>query len=325
MWNCITGNNEFNGQGCILADEMGLGKTLSTIALMWTMLKQGPNGIPLISKAVVVAPCSLVANWQREFRKWLGPERLNALLVDGTGDSAADSVKMFVNASKKVCPVLIISYEQFRKHEETINNCSACGLLVCDEGHRLKNSIGNKTIHALSRFSSRKRIILTGTPIQNDLEEFYAMVNFVNPQVLGSLPVFKWVYAGPIEKSRDKTATQDEQQLGEQRSLELARLTSSFILRRTTEVLCQFLPPKTEYSVFCCPSDEQLQCYHKIIQSRDCTQLLESNTSGGQAVLILIGKLKKVCNHPMLVDAHQTNENINIASKHSNNFQGKVK
>jgi len=116
-------------------------------------------------------------------------------------------------------------------------------LIVCDEGHRLKNG-GIKTTQALASMDTPRRIILSGTPIQNDLEEFFCMCDFVNKGVLGSYASFKRVCETPILLAREPGATDEEKALGEARSAELTRLTSQFILRRTSAILSKYLPPK---------------------------------------------------------------------------------
>ena len=111
------------------------------------------------------------------------------------------------------------------------------GLLVCDEAHRLKNSAGNKTINALRSIATPRKVLLTGTPIQNKLSEFFAMADFCNPSILQDLATFKRVYQIPIEKGRNKRASQEEKRLGEERSAQLAEFTRAFVLRRTADLL----------------------------------------------------------------------------------------
>src|SRR4051812_36755085 len=136
----------------------------------------------------------------------------------------------------KVTVVLVISYETFRKHSRTLNRCVGFELLICDEGHRLKSCQGNKTISALDASPTLRRVILTGTPLQNQLDEFFAVISFVNPQVLGKDPAkFKAVFQTPIEKGRDKDASQSDREIANLRSQELANITKPFILRRTSE------------------------------------------------------------------------------------------
>ena len=86
MYDCVTGVKIEGSHGCIMADEMGLGKTLQCITLLWTLLRQGPDCCPLIDKAIVVAPSSLVKNWYNELKKWLG-DRVNPLAIDGGNEA----------------------------------------------------------------------------------------------------------------------------------------------------------------------------------------------------------------------------------------------
>ena len=161
LYKCVMGNKNA-GLGAILADEMGLGKTLQCIALMWTLLKQGPCGYPICKKCIVITPSSLVNNWKSEFKKWLGDERVKVWGLTA-GES---SVKDF--ASSPLYSVLVISYEMFRKN---INELLLIewGIVVCDEGHRLKNT-GAKIGEALFKLPCKRRVILTGTPVQNNLK-----------------------------------------------------------------------------------------------------------------------------------------------------------
>ncbi|XP_068093765.1 DNA repair and recombination protein RAD54B isoform X2 [Hyperolius riggenbachi] len=292
LYECIMGMRVPGQYGAILADEMGLGKTLQCIALIWTLLRQGPyGGRPVIKRALIVTPGSLVKNWRKEFQKWLGTERMRVFAVDQD-----HKVEEFILSP--LYPVLIISYEMLLRSLEQFQNLGF-DLIICDEGHRLKNS-SIKTTSALSNLSCSKRIILSGTPIQNDLQEFFALINFVNPGILGSLSTYRKIYEEPILKFREPSAAQEEKHLGEERASELARLTGLFILRRTQEVINKFLPPKTESIVFCRPSMFQLELYRKLLSSglvRSCLQGLGENSPH----LVCIGALKKLCNHPSLL------------------------
>jgi SNF2 family DNA or RNA helicase len=319
LWQCIVGLRDMAGFGAILADEMGLGKTLQAITLVYTALKQSASGRPLASKAVIVCPSSLVANWRREFRKWLGDQKCRPIAVTKSGKAAEDAVKDFCLSSASVAPVLIISYEQFRKYSPMINGSTvagtddegapveggqAVGLLVCDEGHRLKNSDGNQTIAALNACPTRRRVILTGTPIQNRLDELYACCSFANPDILGPLPTFRRVFQLPIQRGRDKSATPAEQAIGSERSRELARVASQFVLRRTQRILDKYLPPKTESIVFCNPTECQLSMYSHILRSasmRRAERLRQGASAATAEALMAINVLRKLCNSPTLL------------------------
>ncbi|XP_046320749.1 DNA repair and recombination protein RAD54B isoform X2 [Marmota monax] len=282
-----------NGRcGAILADEMGLGKTLQCISLIWTLQCQGPYGGKLvIKKTLIVTPGSLVNNWRKEFQKWLGSERIKVFTVDQ--DHKVDD---FIKST--FYTVLIISYEMLLRSLDQIKNVKF-DLLICDEGHRLKNS-AIKTTTALISLSCEKRIILTGTPVQNDLQEFFALIDFVNPGILGTLSSYRKIYEEPIIMSREPSASEEEKKLGERRAAELTCRTGLFILRRTQEVINKYLPPKIENVVFCRPSALQIELYRKLLNSqtvRFCLQGLLENSPH----LICIGALKKLCNHPCLL------------------------
>ncbi|XP_060591362.1 DNA repair and recombination protein RAD54B-like [Ruditapes philippinarum] len=304
LYECVMGYRNYSGQGAILADDMGLGKTLQCISLIWTLYKQGPyGGKPVAKRILVITPGSLVKNWHQEFKKWLGFERLQVYAV-----SSDKKVEDFMKTS--LYPVLIISYEMFVRMFETLQQLTF-DLIVCDEGHRLKNT-NIKTTSLIMSLPTQRRVVLTGTPIQNDLQEFFSIVEFCNPGVLGTSAGFRRVYEDPIVASRQPGATKEEISLGEERGVELSRMTQMFILRRTQEINNKYLPPKRDIVLFCRPSALQLTLYQQLLRC----QLIRSCLSGsmsGSPHLICIGALKQLCNHPSLVYKksleHEDNKN----------------
>ncbi|NWX84026.1 RA54B protein, partial [Nothoprocta pentlandii] len=292
LYECVMGMRVSGRFGAILADEMGLGKTLQCISLVWTLLRQGVYGCkPIVKRALIVTPGSLVKNWKKEFQKWLGSERIKVFTVDQD-----HKVEEFI--SSPLYSVMIISYEMLLRSLDQIQ-ATEFNLLICDEGHRLKNS-SIKTTTALTSLSCERRIILTGTPIQNDLQEFYALIEFVNPGILGSISTYRKIYEEPIVRSREPSATKEEKELGETRAAELTRLTGLFILRRTQEVINKFLPPKKESILFCRPTALQLELYRKLLNSRVIRSCLQGRLENSLH-LLCIGALKKLCNHPCLL------------------------
>ncbi|WIA33078.1 hypothetical protein OEZ86_006234 [Tetradesmus obliquus] len=299
LYECVMGLRSDQYSGCLLADEMGLGKTLQVIALLWTLLRQGPEGSPVARKAIVVAPATLVANWGKEVNKWLGSERLRFIQLP-QGPEAAAKVQDFKLGN--VWRLLIGSYETLRKHTEAL--AGVCDVLVCDEGHRLKATGGNKTIDALQQLGCKRRIVLTGTPLQNNLQELHALLSFAVGDVLGTASQFKRIYGDPITRSRDKDASSKERELGAARAEELQRQTATFILRRTQEVLSKHLPPLAVHTVFCQPSPLQVEVYRGLLRSKKMTSLLYgagSGTGDSEGVLPAITLLRKLCNHPKLL------------------------
>ncbi|KAK9848941.1 hypothetical protein WJX84_006451 [Apatococcus fuscideae] len=297
-----------NHCGAILADEMGLGKTLQIITLVWTLLKQGPQGRPSLRKVLVVTPSSLTLNWAAEIKKWLGTERLKAMVLQA-GSEAPQQVSDWKFGT--IWNVMIASYESIRKYCSQL--AGTAGLLICDEGHRLKTAQGNKTIDALLKLCCQRRIILTGTPVQNNLDEFYAMMEFVNPGLLGSLASFKRIFEAPITKGRDRNATAEEQQLGKARTRELGKMIDTVVLQRTSEVNQRYLPCLSTFVLFCRPSPFQITLYKEVLKSKTVASLLGSSDTK-EGVLHIITMLKKLCNHPDLLrlkDADEEQGTIN--------------
>lgn len=196
----------------------------------------------------------------------------------------------------KAYHVMIIGYEKLTKVQKELQGASGIDIVICDEGHRLKTST-NKAASAIKTLSTERRVILSGTPVQNDLAEFYTMVDFVNPNILSKYTTFKREFETPIMKSRQPGAAEKDLEKGEARSEELANLTGKFILRRTAEILDKYLPPKTEYVVFCRPTDAQRQIYRTVISTQAFATALNSPAVSLELIMIL----KKVCNSPSLL------------------------
>ncbi|KAJ3555036.1 hypothetical protein NP233_g12298 [Leucocoprinus birnbaumii] len=277
LYKCTTGMVVENQYGCIMADEMGLGKTLQCIALMWTLLRQSPHaGKPTIEKCIIACPSSLVKNWANELVKWLGKDTVTPLAIDGKGGKPVliPKVQQWVAARGRnvTQPVMIVSYETLRTLTPYLAGCPV-GLLLCDEGHRLKNG-ESLTFTALNGLDVRRRVILTGTPIQKNFENI-------------------------IIRGRDSDASDTHKADSEKKLKELGSLVMKFIIRRTNDLLSKYLPVKYEHVVFCGLSDFQLSLYRLFITSPEIKALLRGTES---QPLKAINLLKKLCNHPDLLN-----------------------
>ncbi|EGV63284.1 DNA-dependent ATPase protein rad54 [Yamadazyma tenuis] len=302
LYRCTSGLIDPKAKGCIMADEMGLGKTLQCIALMWTLLKQSPRGRKTISKCIIVCPSSLVRNWANEIIKWLGEGVLTPLAIDGKSvknSEIGDSLKQWSVASGRnvVRPVLIISYETLRRHVDKLSGTEV-GLMLADEGHRLKNG-DSLTFNALNELRCERRVILSGTPIQNDLSEYFSLLNFSNPNYLGTRNDFRRNYENDILRGRDADASDKERESGDKKLNELTTLVSRFIIRRTNDILSKYLPIKYEHVIFVNLSPLQTKLYNFFITSPEIKKLLKGH---GSQPLKAIGLLKKLCNHPNLLN-----------------------
>ncbi|KAJ8279404.1 hypothetical protein COCON_G00064700 [Conger conger] len=300
LWDCVTGRRIGDSFGCIMADEMGLGKTLQCIALMWTLLRQSPDAKPEIDKAIVVSPSSLVRNWSNEVGKWLG-NRIQPLAIDGGSKEEIDrKLENFMaqHGLRVPSPILIISYETFRLHTNVLHK-GKVGLVICDEGHRLKNS-DNQTYLALNTMNAQRRVLISGTPIQNDLLEYFSLVHFVNAGILGTAQEFKKRFEVPILKGRDADASDEDRQCGEEKLKELIGIVNRCLIRRTSDILSKYLPVKIEQVVFCRLTPLQTELYKQFLkQAKPAEELQKGKIS--MSSLSSITTLKKLCNHPALV------------------------
>ncbi|CAL8470234.1 g9776 [Coccomyxa elongata] len=303
MFECVTGLRDFGGNGCILADDMGLGKTLQGIALLWTLLQSGHEvlgGDPLAKRVIICCPTSLVSNWDSECGKWLKGRVRTLPLSESSREDVISSISDFLRPNT-MYQVLIVSYETFRLHAERFKGDNACDLLICDEAHRLKNdqTLINK---ALDSLACKRRVLLSGTPMQNHLDEFFAMVDFCNPGVLGTPSQFRRYYEGPIVAGREPDATEEVVAKGAERSSELSAIVNNFILRRTNSLLSAHLPPKVVEVVCCRPSPLQVDLYNHFLASNAAQRVLNAaNTKGKASALTAINALRKLCGHPKLI------------------------
>lgn len=276
---------------------MGLGKTLQCITLLWTLLRQSPECKPTINKAIIVCPSSLVKNWYNEFGKWLA-NRVNCFAVEN--GSKEDTTKNLENymasqSQRTGTPVLIISYETFRIYSAILNS-SEVGLLLCDEGHRLKNC-ENLTYNALMGLQTKRRVLLSGTPIQNDLTEYYSLIHFVNPGMLGTRNVrqlkyayffvvngrmyiyvtiifqffhfqeFKKQYENIILRGQDAGSTENERKKANEQITNLTNIVNQCLIRRTNQILTKYLPVKFEMVICVRMSPLQTQIYKSFLAS----------------------------------------------------------
>ena len=181
-------------------------------------------------------------NWANELIKWLGSNAINPLAIDGskTKNETIADIRQWVSAHGRaiVQPVIIVSYETLRSLTEELGNAPV-GLLLCDEAHRLKNS-QNQTYTALNSINVQRRVLLTGTPIQNDLTEYFALLDFAVPGYLGTRAEFKKNFENTIMHGRNADASELQIQKCNDKLKELTSLVNRFVIRRTNDLLTKY-------------------------------------------------------------------------------------
>ncbi len=174
-------------------------------------------------------------------------------------------------------------------------------MVICDEGHRLKN-MQTALYGALTSLQCKRRIIVSGTPIQNDLTEYYSLLNFVNEDLLGTPNEFRRNFGNPIQRGRDSDASDAEKIKGQEKLNEMGAIVSRFIIRRTSAINKKYLPSKVEQVVFCRMTQYQVDVYKKYLKSGAAKSIMNEDAGGGGgSALSAIISLKKLCNHPALI------------------------
>lgn len=293
LYEGVMGYN-FEGNGVLLADDMGLGKTLMSITLIWTLLKQSPdiNERSVVNRVLIVCPVTLINNWKREFKKWLNLNQIGILVIDNNTVNYKQDLKGFMKSS--TYQVLVISYEKVLNCEDELIDINF-DLIICDEGHKLKNN-SNKCLKILTTLDVPKKVLLSGTPIQNNLNEFYTLINFINPGILGTFNDFQKNFIKPIERSRDVNCFNREIiKIGKTATKELSQITKRFILRRTNEVLFKYLDSKTDILLFAKPTQQQQKLFDLVLSK------ISFSDYDNKSILNLINTFRKICNSPSLL------------------------
>ena len=296
------------GSGCILAHCMGLGKTFQVITFVTTVLNY--HYLFGFKKVLVVCPLNTIRNWKVEFDKWLkniddAPEV--SILTDNisSNEKRAEVIEDWYSSSG----VLIVGYTMYRilaqgntikkkRLKELFKKClvdPGPDIVVCDEGHVIKNEKTGIS-KSLNSIITKRRVILTGTPLQNNLVEYHCMVSFVKPSLLGTTKEFKNMYENPINNGQCVDATEFDQKVMKERSHILYEHLSGCVQRRDYNVLKEFLPKKFEYVLSIKLSDLQIKLYQKF---------LDKVKARGKAMSKLFEcyqTLKKVWTHPWLLE-----------------------
>ena len=286
MIECLFGRKVDGCNGCILADGMGMGKTLQAITVIHTMLTQGGLGVQgLSNRAVVLCPATLVSNWLSEFRRWLG-NRCMCFAV--TKPHCAGEV---IQRFKASCgTVLVLSYEVFWRRFAEVDACKP-KLIVCDEAHRLKNPNG-QVAKAIGSMSTRLRLLITGTPVQNNWSELFALMDLANPGHVGKRAEFiaAMTWMGGDAGAADPLGADEEAATHRP----ITQVIERCMLVRSGIQGSNALPPKRTFLVFVTPTVVQTELYRHVL-AREGAQSSVSGTIQGLQRLLLHPSLCSLC------------------------------
>lgn len=284
--------NEFGWGGC-LADDMGLGKTLQTLAFIQSLKDRNPKVCCL-----VIAPTSLMFNWSNEIDKFT-PD-LKYMVHHGT--SRTDNLTDFYQYN-----VVLTTYGVVVRDIERMKGIQF-DYVVLDESQAIKN-VTSKRYKAVSLLQAYNKLVLTGTPVENNTFELFAQMNFINRGILGAQEFFKQEYANPIDRKGEIDKV-----------IELKKIVYPFILRRTKEQVAKDLPDKSETVLYCEMGTKQRKVYdtYKNYYRDKILDLIEEQGIQKSGVFILEGllRLRQICDSPVLVKGAaqevQTEESVKL-------------
>lgn len=294
-------------KGGILGDDMGLGKTIQVIAFLSGMFEA-----ELVKNVLLIVPVSLMANWKKEFKRWAPGIPVHEY-HSGTRKERERSLATVQGRGG----VLITSYGMTQANSEPFctqdKHKFVWSYLILDEGHKIKNQ--TKTTRAVCGIPAKNRLVLTGTAVQNNLQELWALFNFAHQGALvGSLSTFKRQYEAPINRAREKDSLAGERLLGIEIATQLRHLIQPYFLRRTKKEVFEsdeyteaekalmrsklsFSSKKNDLVIWIYLSELQKKVYREFLESQEVANILMTKKSP----LVQLTVLKKICDHPRLL------------------------
>ncbi|XP_033875288.3 DNA excision repair protein ERCC-6-like 2 isoform X1 [Acipenser ruthenus] len=273
------------GRGCILGDDMGLGKTVQVISFLAAVLhKKGTRediennmpeflrkkkeSRPIEAKKIflIVAPLSVLYNWKDELDTW---GYFRGTILHGTKKEAE-----FARVKRGKCEFALTTYETLRLCLSDFNSIRWSAVIV-DEAHKIKNP-NSQITQAMKALKCNVRVGLTGTILQNNMEELWCVMDWAIPGCLGSLNLFKAKFSDPVEHGQKHDVTKRNLAMGRKAIRRLARKLSRWFLRRTKSLISCQLPKKDDRVVYCSLTEFQQAVYKAVLESEDVNLLLRS-------------------------------------------------
>nr|XP_019014427.1 ATP-dependent helicase STH1/SNF2 [Kwoniella pini CBS 10737]OCF53208.1 ATP-dependent helicase STH1/SNF2 [Kwoniella pini CBS 10737] len=286
QWMISLYNNRLNG---ILADEMGLGKTIQTISLITYLIESKRQPGPFL----VIVPLSTLTNWTMEFQKWA--PAVKTLILKG---SPAIRKELYPRLRAQDFQVCLTTYEYIIKERPMLSKIKWIHMII-DEGHRMKN-VKSKLSQTLNEhYSSRYRLILTGTPLQNNLPELWALLNFALPKIFNSVKSFdEWFNAPFANTGGEKMEMNEEEALLVIKRLH--KVLRPFLLRRLKKDVESELPDKVEKVIYTKMSALQWKLYESVQKYKQLPTDLSATgkPQKRQNLQNALMQLRKICNHP---------------------------
>eukprot|EP00038_Savillea_parva_P008839 m.179528 g.179528 ORF g.179528 m.179528 type:complete len:1421 (+) comp14782_c0_seq1:117-4379(+) len=288
-------NNKLNG---ILADEMGLGKTIQTLALITYLMEYHNENGPHL----VIVPLSTLSNWVNEFEKWA--PSLRTIIYHGNKNERRS---LSAEVASGAFNVVITTYEYIIREKNVLGRVR-WRYMIIDEGHRMKNHSCKLQTVLADYYTAPRRLLLTGTPLQNNLPELWSLLNFCLPAIFKSSESFESWFSAPFAGTGEKVEMSEEEKLVVVQRLH--KVLRPFMLRRLKKEVEKQLPDKVEYVLRCEMSALQRRMYrfvklHNFLLVPDTeVDIANKNANkpgqGKRSLQNTVMQLRKICNHPYL-------------------------
>lgn len=301
--------------GGLLGDEMGLGKTVQIIAFLTGLCKTDSGSWGGLGPSIIVAPATVIYQWVSHFHYWCPSLRVAVLHHSGSHVGNHNKLIREVQSSHGI---LLITYAGAVRYAADLMS-RKWHYLILDEGHKIRNP-ETQVSKFIKKFQTPHKILVTGSPMQNSLQELWSLFDFMRPGLLGTYNVFMEHFAQPITQGGYANATE----LQEASALEIAKalknIITPYMLRRTKAEVQEHinLPEKNEQVLFCALTREQRDLYMGYLMSSTVRSILDKESRFGDPlrarVLVALSTLRKICNHPdlYLYEAQEEMEHIDV-------------
>ncbi|KAG6454750.1 DNA excision repair protein ERCC-6-like [Manduca sexta] len=287
--------------GGLLGDEMGLGKTIQIIAFLTGLSKTNSGSWDGLGPSIIVAPATVIYQWVSHFHYWCPHLRVAVLHHTGSHSGNHNKLVRDIYASHGI---LLLTYAGIVKYHKEIM-ARKWHYLILDEGHKIRNP-DTQVSKLIKKIQTPHKLIITGSPLQNSLQELWSLFDFMKPGLLGTYNTFMIHFAQPITQGGYANATEMQEATALEIAKALKNIITPYMLRRSkTEVQDHIkLPEKNEQVLFCALTVEQKDLYLGYLMGSTVRSILDKENKYGDPlrarVLVALTTLRKICNHPDL-------------------------
>ncbi|XP_050346486.1 DNA excision repair protein ERCC-6-like [Nymphalis io] len=299
--------------GGLLGDEMGLGKTVQIIAFIAGLSKTESGFWGGLGPSIIVAPATVIYQWVSHFHYWFPHLRIAVLHHSGSHSGNHNKLIREIHSSHGI---LLVTYAGVVRYIKDLL-MKKWHYIILDEGHKIRNP-DTQVSKLVKKFDTPHKLLITGSPMQNSLQELWSLFDFMTPGLLGTYTAFMDHFAVPITQGGYANATEYQEATALEIAKALKALITPYMLRRTKAEVQEHihLPEKNEQVLFCALTKEQKDLYMGYLMTSTVRSILDKDSKYGDPlrarVLVALSTLRKICNHPdlYLYEAHEENEEI---------------